>query len=102
MKLHYIFTTLLILSIHVQADEHDDYSLLEFAVDAGTGFAIASCEADPECADLIPIATFIGFTIGFIIYCISPQEEQGPFRLKKAAKRTCGVGTGYFIGKCIF
>ena len=102
MKVHQIFTITLFLLSHVCADEHDDYSLVEFAIDSGTGMAIASCEADPECAEMIPTLTFIGLTVGFIIYCICPQEEQEPLHMKKAAKRTCGVGTGYFIGKCIF
>jgi hypothetical protein len=95
MKIAYFFITALCF-LSVRADE--DYSFEEFALDVGSGVAIAACEKDAKCSERMHMMTFIGILIGSIAVCVSPPNPE-PFNRKKTLKRGGAVGSGYFLGK---
>jgi hypothetical protein len=82
----------------VRGDE--DYSFGELAIDVGSGLAVAACEKDEKCSEMMGTITFVSFVIALMIFCTCPPEPE-PFNRRKTAKRVGAAGSGYLIGKFV-
>ena len=83
----------------VRADE--DYSFGELAIDVGSGLAVAACEKDEKCSEMMPMISVVALLIAAISLCVCPPEPK-PFNGRKTVKRVGATGSGYLIGKSLF
>jgi len=83
----------------VRGDE--DYSFGELATDVGSGLAVAACEKDEKCSEMMPTITVVALLIAAISLCVCPPEPK-PFNGRKTAKRVGAAGSGYLIGQSLF
>ena len=66
MDIQFLLNVFLILVTISMVHADEEYSYEDFAVDVGSGVAIAACEKDPACSDSMPAIMTIGFIIGGI------------------------------------
>jgi hypothetical protein len=78
----------------------EDDGIAEELIDFGTGFAIASCEADEEC---MKIAVIMSVPIILIYICLLCSGFIDPEYVEPIpAKRLIRTGLGYAVGRQIF
>ena len=95
------FSSFIFAEYLVCASADEDYSFGELALDAGSGIAVAACEKDEKCSEMMGTITCVSFVIALMIFCICPPEPEH-FNRRVNTKRVGAVGSGYLIGKSLF
>ena len=103
MDIQLLLNVFLILETISMVHADEEYSYEDFAVDVGSGVAIAACEKDPACSNSMPAIMTIGFIIGGISSCICPKSnsEDNVRKRKKEGEHIGNIGLGYIVGRAL-
>ena len=94
-----IFFAFIVMNVGlmVQADEEDDFG--ELLIDFGSGVAVAACEADETCRDIMVALTIPILIIAGCIACFGKED----YRYEPpSTNRMMATGAGYIVGRQMF